>query len=182
MREIPVPTIAAINGAAIGAGLCFAMACDIRVVSEKAKLGFTFVKLGLHPGTDNDQIDRLRPFIFIRSTHLLTHSNSSTHPLQLVYPPTNLPGMGATHFIATVAGYETANRLLLTGDIITGREAKDLRLATQTAPDGQSCVEAAKALATRIASQAPLAVRATVLSLRAKQDRDLDQALLRCEH
>ena len=32
------------------------------------------------------------------------------------------PGMGATHMIATVAGYETAYRLLLTGDMITGEE------------------------------------------------------------
>jgi len=45
-----VPLIAAINGPAIGAGLCVACACDIRVASESAKLGFTFTKLGLHPG------------------------------------------------------------------------------------------------------------------------------------
>ena len=93
-----------------------------------------------------------------------------------VYPP----GMGATHFIATVAGYETAYRLLLTGDVINGREAKELRLCTQTAPDGDSCVRAAMVLAARVASQAPIAVRSTVFSLRAKQDRDLDLALRRC--
>ena len=50
VREIPIPVVCAINGAAIGAGFCFAMACDIRIVAEKAKLGFTFVGLGLHPG------------------------------------------------------------------------------------------------------------------------------------
>lgn len=48
--KIPVPIIAAINGAAIGAGLCLASACDIRISSEGAKLGFTFTRLGLHPG------------------------------------------------------------------------------------------------------------------------------------
>ncbi len=50
IRNLKVPLIAAINGAAIGAGLCVASACDIRICSENAKLGFTFVKLGLHPG------------------------------------------------------------------------------------------------------------------------------------
>lgn len=50
IRDLKVPLIAALNGHAIGAGLCVACACDIRVVSEKAKLGFTFTRLGLHPG------------------------------------------------------------------------------------------------------------------------------------
>ena len=50
IRRVPLPVVCAINGHAIGAGLCFAMACDIRVASERAKMGFTFVGLGLHPG------------------------------------------------------------------------------------------------------------------------------------
>lgn len=48
--EVNVPLIAAINGHAVGAGLCLASACDIRICTTKAKLGFTFAKLGLHPG------------------------------------------------------------------------------------------------------------------------------------
>jgi len=50
VHKIPVPTIAAINGAAIGAGLCMTLACDFRLASDNAKLGFTFAKLGIHPG------------------------------------------------------------------------------------------------------------------------------------
>lgn len=50
IRSIPSPTIAVINGAAIGAGLCLAAACDMRIALRGCKLGFTFVKLGLHPG------------------------------------------------------------------------------------------------------------------------------------
>ena len=50
IRELRIPTIAAINGHAIGAGFCFSLAHDMRVVHEKAKLGMTFVKLGIHPG------------------------------------------------------------------------------------------------------------------------------------
>ncbi len=50
IRDLNVPSIAAINGAAVGAGLCLACACDFRVASDSTKLGFTFLKLGLHPG------------------------------------------------------------------------------------------------------------------------------------
>ena len=45
-----VPVIAAINGPAVGAGLCFALACDVRIAHPSAKLGLTFVGLNLHPG------------------------------------------------------------------------------------------------------------------------------------
>ncbi len=50
IRRLEVPTIAAINGAGIGAGLCLALACDIRYAASGAKLGVPFVKLGMHPG------------------------------------------------------------------------------------------------------------------------------------
>lgn len=50
IRELEVPTIAAINGPAIGAGLCLALACDIRYAAAGAKMGVPFVKLGIHPG------------------------------------------------------------------------------------------------------------------------------------
>jgi len=50
IRRLEVPTIAAINGATIGAGLCMALACDIRYATDSAKLGMPFLKLGMHPG------------------------------------------------------------------------------------------------------------------------------------
>jgi enoyl-CoA hydratase len=50
IRSLPVPTLAAINGHAIGAGLCVALACDIRYIAKEAKVGLNFTKLGLHPG------------------------------------------------------------------------------------------------------------------------------------
>jgi enoyl-CoA hydratase len=50
IRSLEVPTIAAVNGAAIGAGLCLALACDIRYAATSARLGVPFVKLGMHPG------------------------------------------------------------------------------------------------------------------------------------
>lgn len=50
VRQLPIPTIAAINGHAIGAGLCFALGCDMRIASFEARMGMTFTKLGIHPG------------------------------------------------------------------------------------------------------------------------------------
>ena len=50
IRDVPVPTIAAVAGHAIGAGLCLALACDLMVISTDAKTGLNFARLGLHPG------------------------------------------------------------------------------------------------------------------------------------
>jgi enoyl-CoA hydratase/carnithine racemase len=50
IRKLEVPTIAAVNGPAVGAGLCLALACDIRYAADGAKLGAPFVKLGMNPG------------------------------------------------------------------------------------------------------------------------------------
>ncbi len=47
--EMPKPVIASINGVAAGAGCNLALACDYRIASENAKLGETFVRIGLHP-------------------------------------------------------------------------------------------------------------------------------------
>ena len=49
MREAPQPIIAAVNGAAAGAGMNLALACDIRLASSAAKFSQAFVKRGLHP-------------------------------------------------------------------------------------------------------------------------------------
>ena len=48
--NLEVPVIAAINGAAVGAGLDLACMCDIRLASDRAKFAESFVKLGIIPG------------------------------------------------------------------------------------------------------------------------------------
>jgi enoyl-CoA hydratase/carnithine racemase len=55
LERFPVPTIAAVNGAALAGGLELALHCDLRIAGESAKLGMPVAKVGLMP-----------PFDFIR--------------------------------------------------------------------------------------------------------------------
>lgn len=50
LRDLTVPTLAAVQGAAIGAGLNIALACDLIVAGPRARFGPTFTQIGLHPG------------------------------------------------------------------------------------------------------------------------------------
>ena len=70
IRSLEVPTIAAVNGPAIGAGLCLALACDLRYAASGARMGVPFVKLGLHPG--------------MAGTHLLPHVVGEAHARDLL--------------------------------------------------------------------------------------------------
>jgi enoyl-CoA hydratase/carnithine racemase len=70
VRSLEVPTIAAVNGAAIGAGLCLALACDLRYAAAGAKLGVPFVRLGMHAG--------------MGGTHLLAEAVGAAHARDLL--------------------------------------------------------------------------------------------------
>jgi enoyl-CoA hydratase len=48
--DLTIPTIAAVQGPAIGAGLNLALVCDLCIVGPGARLGATFSRIGLHPG------------------------------------------------------------------------------------------------------------------------------------
>lgn len=115
--EMWKPIICAINGYAIGGGLEMALACDIRIASEKASFGLSEVKVG------------------------------------------SLPGLGGTQRLIRAIPKAMAMRMLLTGDRIDANEAHRIGLISDVVP-ADKLMEAAKAMAEKIASNAPLSVKA----------------------
>jgi enoyl-CoA hydratase len=65
----PLPTVAAVNGPAVGAGLNMALACDLIVAGESARFDTRFLQIGLHPGGGNTW--RLRRITDLQSTMAL---------------------------------------------------------------------------------------------------------------
>jgi len=51
IERLPMPVIAALNGATLGGGAEIALACDIRIMDERAQIGFPEVKIGVFPGS-----------------------------------------------------------------------------------------------------------------------------------
>lgn len=50
IRELSIPTLAAVQGSAVGAGLNLALVCDIRIAAPDARFAASFTRIGLHPG------------------------------------------------------------------------------------------------------------------------------------
>jgi len=138
VAALPMPTIAALNGHALGGGLELALACLLRVASVEAKLGLPEVKLGIIPATGG--LARL-PILIPRTA---------------------------------------AAELALTGDLISGAEAKELGLVNYAvAPE--EVLERALELAAKIARVAPLSAQAIVESLRRDGNLPIADANLRVE-
>ena len=138
VAALPMPTIAALNGHALGGGLELALACLLRVASIEAKLGLPEVKLGIIPAT------------------------GGLARLPILVPRT------------------VAAELALTGELITGAEAKELGLVNQAVPP-EEVLDRALELAERIARVAPLSARAIVESLRRDANLPIADANLRVE-
>ncbi len=115
VAAITKPTIAAIRGYCVGGGLEFALACDLRVAAEDAKLGLTEVRRGI------------------------------------------IPGAGGTQRLTRAVGITKAMEMCLTGDTVSGLEAKALGLVNNTVPSAD-VLKAAEDLAGRILKGAPMSV------------------------
>ena len=138
VAALPMPTIAALNGHALGGGLELALACLMRVVSTEAKLGLPEAKLGIIPAT------------------------GGLARLPILVPRT------------------AAAELALTGDLITGAEAKELGLVNYVVEPDQ-VLDRALELAAKIAKVAPLAAQAICESLRRDGNLPIADANLRVE-
>ena len=115
--------IAAVNGAAIGLGCDVACMADVRIASDKAKFGVTFLKLGL------------------------------------------IPGDGGAWLLPRIIGASRAAELLFTGDVIDAATATDWGLISRAVP-GETLMDEAMALASRMAVQPPQSLRVAKTLLR----------------
>jgi enoyl-CoA hydratase/carnithine racemase len=75
LEQLPFPVIAAINGFALGGGAEVALACDLRVIDEKARIGFVQARRGLSPGWGGGQ-RLLRVVGYARALELLARANA----------------------------------------------------------------------------------------------------------
>lgn len=128
------PVIAAINGFALGGGCELAMACDIRIASDKAKFAQPETSLGI------------------------------------------TPGFGGTQRLPRIVGEGKAKELIFTGDIIRADEALRIGLVNKVvAPE--ILVDEAKALAKKIASNAPIAINLCKDAINRGMQVNIDKAI-----
>ena len=81
VRNLRVPIISAVNGHAIGAGFCLALACDLRYAAGDAKMGGNFAKIGLAPG--------------MGGTYLITRLVGPTRAAEVLFLAENLSAQRA---------------------------------------------------------------------------------------
>ena len=125
VRALEVPTIAAINGPAVGAGLCLALACDLRYAAASARMSVPFVKLGMHPG--------------MAATYTLPHVVGEAHARDLLLTGRVVSSEEA-HRIGLVSGVHAdesfLDEVLETARGIAGTAPVASRLTTVALRDG----------------------------------------------
>ncbi|UCC59332.1 MAG: enoyl-CoA hydratase/isomerase family protein [Dehalococcoidia bacterium] len=134
VASINCPSIAAVNGDALGAGLELALACDIRVASKNARFGFPETSYGL------------------------------------------IPGGGGTQRLPRIIGRGKATEMILTASIIEAEEAYQVGLISRVVSVDR-LIEEAAAIAERLVSRAPIAVRYSKEAVYKGIDMTLDQGL-----
>lgn len=112
VRTLPQVTVAAINGPAVGAGLCLALACDLRLTVLDAKLSLNFVRLGLNPG--------------MGAWPLARKAFGDARARELLFTGRNFTGRELVEWGAAVAGAQNVEEL----GIMTSDLAKSLAAAS----------------------------------------------------
>ena len=105
---LPLPTIAHINGACVGAGFCLALACDMRFAVSGSKVGTNFVRIGLNPGMAAEFWAQGENSPLIREMLLTGKIYSSSEPrLKLLFnqvaSPQEIASVAAAHGCRSVA-------------------------------------------------------------------------------
>lgn len=121
LNDFPYPTIAAIDGLALGGGLELALACDIRIVNEKAKVGLVETRLAIIPGAGGTQ----------RLTRLIGIGKAKEHI-----------------FLAEPIDGVEAVKIGIANHVVSGDEAaydKAVELATKISKRGPKALRLAKA-------------------------------------
>ena len=95
IKTLEVPTIAAINGSAVGAGFALALACDLRFAAAEAKLAVPFATLGLHPGMATTwSLPNVAGFAVARDLLLTGRAVTGAEALSLGLVSRSLPAPG----------------------------------------------------------------------------------------
>lgn len=99
LRGTAKPVLGSLNGPAVGGGAGIALACDLRIASDQASLGFVFHKLGLHPD--------------IGSTHFLARQVGTARALELFWsgrlvPAAECLALGLVNKVVPAAELESA--------------------------------------------------------------------------
>ena len=153
LEALPIPTIAAVNGFALGGGCELAMACDLVYASEKARFGQPEVNLGLIPGFGGTQrllrrvgLMRAKELVLTGDTLDAARAKAIGLVLEVLPPEELLPfALGQARKIASRAGLAVAaaKRVLGTGaglDLASGcaleLEAFGLLFSTGDAREG----------------------------------------------
>ncbi|MCR4757089.1 MAG: enoyl-CoA hydratase/isomerase family protein [Butyrivibrio sp.] len=134
LETFPIPTIAAVNGFALGGGCEISMSCDIRICSDNAMFGQPEVGLGI------------------------------------------TPGFGGTQRLARLVGAGMAKQLIYTARNIKADEAFRIGLVNAVYTQ-EELLPAAEKMASTIAAQAPIAVRACKKAINEGLQLDIDKAI-----
>ena len=141
IRDLTIPTIAAVNGAAIGAGLNVALACDVVVAGPHAGFGPTFAEIGLHPGGGcswmlTERIGRARATAALFSGAVIGPDEALRIGLadQLADDPvaaaTDLAAVYATRETQLMADIKQSVRIAATSDLTTSLDFESWAQAT----------------------------------------------------